>query len=135
MAGVIDRRRRDPRNAGRCSSVAEGPRADRVRRLAARLGVEERVHLLGRRPREEVFRALADADVLLFPSMRDSAPYPVVEAIRAGCPVVCLDAAGPPQLIEGTADVAVPPGRDTPRRLAEAMITVRRHPPDDRWSI
>ena len=113
----------------------EGPRSEDIRRLAARLGVADRLHLLGRRPREEVLRALEDADALLFPSMRDSAPYPVVEAIRAGCPVVCLDAAGPPELIEGTPGVAVAPGRDAPQRLAEALQRVRRHPPDDRWSL
>jgi glycosyltransferase involved in cell wall biosynthesis len=113
----------------------EGPRANRIRRLAAKLGVEDRVHLLGRRPRDEVFEALAHADVLLFPSMRDSAPYPVVEAIRAGCPVVCLDAAGPPQLIVDTPGVAVLADRDAPRQLAQAMMHVQRHPPDDRWSI
>jgi glycosyltransferase involved in cell wall biosynthesis len=119
----------------RLDMFGEGPRMHRIEALARRLGVEDRVHLLGRRPRKEVFEALAGADVLLFPSMRDSAPYPVVEAIRAGCPVVCLDAAGPPSLIEGTPGVAVRPDRDAPRRLAEAMMSVRRHQPDDRWSL
>jgi glycosyltransferase involved in cell wall biosynthesis len=119
----------------RLDMFGEGPRAEEIARLASLLGVADRLHLLGRRPRAEVLQALEDADVLLFPSMRDSAPYPVVEAIRAGCPVVCLDAAGPPELIEGTPGVAVPPGRDAPSRLAAAMSTVRRHPPDDRWSL
>jgi glycosyltransferase involved in cell wall biosynthesis len=113
----------------------EGRGAERIRRLSRRLGVDHRVHLLGRRPRDEVFQALDEADVLLFPSMRDSAPYPVVEALRSGCPVVCLDAAGPPQLIDGTSSLAVAPDRHAPRRLAGAMMSVRRQPPDDRWSL
>jgi glycosyltransferase involved in cell wall biosynthesis len=67
--------------------------------------------------------------------MRDSAPYPVVEAVRVGCPVVCLDAAGPPQLIKDTGGIAVAADGQAPRRLAAAMTVVRRGEPDDRWSL
>jgi glycosyltransferase involved in cell wall biosynthesis len=112
----------------------EGPEAGRLRRRAERLGVADRVRLLGQRPREDVLSALASADVLLFPSMHDPSPFIVAEAVSLGCPVVCLDVGGPPLLIAGTTGEAVPPDGRAPERLAEAMNRVRRHPPNGRWS-
>ncbi len=106
-----------------------------VRRRAQELGIAERVHLRGRRPPSDVHAAMATADVLLHPSMHEHASYTVAEAVRAGCPVVCLDVGGPPLLIEGTGGIAVPPDRHAADHLAQAMLRVRRHPPSDRWSV
>lgn len=110
-----------------------GSEARRIRRRVRRLGLNGRVRLLGQCPLEELRRALEGADVLLFPSMHDAAPYTVAEAVRFGCPVVCLDVGGPPMLIEGTSGIAVTPDSRAPVRLAEAMTRVRRQPPSDRW--
>jgi glycosyltransferase involved in cell wall biosynthesis len=112
----------------------DGPEADGMRRQAERWGVASRIRMLGRRPREEVLAALTEADVLVFPSMHDSGGWAVAEAVRAGCPVVCLDIGGPPLIIAGTSGEAVLPDARASRRLAEAIPRVRRHPPSDRWS-
>lgn len=111
-----------------------GPEAAGLRRRATRLGLGDRVRLLGQQPREEVFSALLNADVFLLPTLHDTAAYSVAEAVRVGCPVVCLDVPGPPGLIEGTTGIAVPASADAPRRLAEAMTRVTPHPPSDRWN-
>jgi glycosyltransferase involved in cell wall biosynthesis len=37
----------------------------------------------------------SEADVLLFPSLREEAGWVVVEALASGLPVVCLDRGGP----------------------------------------
>jgi glycosyltransferase involved in cell wall biosynthesis len=112
----------------------DGPEADGLREQAERLGVASRVQMLGRRPRDEVLSALTQADVLMFPSMHDSGGWAVAEAVRAGCPVVCLDIGGPPLIIDGTSGEAVRPDAQAPQRLARAVPRVRRHPPSDRWS-
>ena len=111
-----------------------GPEEPAIRRRAERLGITRRVQVLGNRPRDEVQQALVDADVLLFPSMHDASGFAVAEAMRVGCPVVCLDVGGPAMLIEGTQGIAVEPDGDAPRNLARAMGTVRRGQPSDRWS-
>ncbi len=112
----------------------DGPETEGLRREAERLGVSSRIRMLGRRPRDEVLSALTQADVLMFPSMHDSGGWAVAEAVRAGCPVVCLDVGGPPLIIEGTSGEAVRPDGRAPERLAQAIPHVRRHPPSDRWS-
>lgn len=98
-----------------------GREESRVRRLARRLGVNGRVEFLGWQPRERVFALLERADVLLFPSFHDQAPWAVAEALSAGLPIVCLDRGGAP-LIAGPAGIAV--NGD----LVEGLVTALRDP-------
>jgi glycosyltransferase involved in cell wall biosynthesis len=66
----------------------------RLRRLAERFGLQERVTFLGMVSRDEVASWMRRADVFLFPSLHDDAPFAVAEALAEGLPVVCLDHGG-----------------------------------------
>jgi glycosyltransferase involved in cell wall biosynthesis len=102
----------------------EGPDLDRLRRLAGRLGIADRVTFDGWLPREEILRILREeTDVLLFPSLHDEGGWAVAEAVSAGIPVVCLDRGGPPVL--GGHAVATSGERATVAALAEATMSVR----------
>lgn len=106
----------------------------RLRAMADRLGVRERVRFLGQVPRDEVLRLMAqEADVLLFPSLHDEGPMVVAEALTVGLPVVCLDRGG----ARGFGGIGVPVGsvRETSARLAHAMRTIRAEPPSSRFSL
>ena len=112
----------------------QGPERDRCRRLAERLGVAGRVAFLGHQPREAVLGAFAGADAMLFPSMHDSGGFVVAEALSLGCPVVCLDRAGPGVLVQDGWGAKVPVGSDAVPRLAEALGRITaRIPPVHRW--
>ena len=79
--------------------LGSGPDEPRLRRLARRLGLEERVEFRGWRPRQEVLRAMyEESHVFLFPSLHDEAPLVVAEALLAGLTLVCFDHGGPPQV-------------------------------------
>lgn len=98
----------------------DGPDAGRLRSLAERLGVGDRVTFLGWRPRAEVIRLMQEeADVFLFPSLHDEGSWVTAEAIAVGLPVVCLDRGGPPVI----AGHGVPPTTRsaTVRALAAAL--------------
>jgi glycosyltransferase involved in cell wall biosynthesis len=91
-----------------------------IAELAGRLGLDGRVRFLGTQPREEVLRLLrSEADVLLFPSLREEAGWIVVEALSSGVPVVCLDRGGPP-VLAGEAALAAPV-EDDPRAVASSL--------------
>ena len=112
-----------------------GPERRRLEQLAERWNLSERVSFHGSRPREEVFAALREADVFLFPSLHDSAGWSVAEAMAVGCPVLCLDAGGPPVLVGAEGGIVVPLRGNVVGRLANALDQTRMlHPQREQWS-
>jgi glycosyltransferase involved in cell wall biosynthesis len=106
-----------------------GPERRRLEHEIRDLGLSDRVFLRGKRPRQEVRLAMCRADAFFFPSMREAAGWVVAEALAVGCPVICVDTAGPPLLLGG-AGCAVPPGPDIALDLAKALsstLTMPRH--------
>jgi len=94
----------------------------RARRLAAALGVAERVRFPGGVPKSGVPRWLDEGDIFLNTTNIDNTPVSVLEAMACGLPVVSTDVGGLPYLLESGRDaLLVPPGD------AEAMAdAVRR---------
>jgi glycosyltransferase involved in cell wall biosynthesis len=69
--------------------VGDGPERARIERLAAELGVADRLLITGWR--EDAARWLAAFDVFALPSLYEGLPLAVLEAMRAGLPVVATD--------------------------------------------
>lgn len=68
--------------------IGDGPERVRLLRLAAALGVADRVRLLGDRCADEVPALLAACDVLVSPSREETFGLAVLEGLAAGLPVV-----------------------------------------------
>ena len=104
--------------------VGDGPAAPRIRALARRLGVDTRVRFHGLRPRADVLRHLARADVLVLPSEYEGLSHALLEAAAAGLACVASDRGGNPEIIEhGRSGLLWPYGqvdalRETLARLA-----------------
>ncbi len=88
--------------------VGDGPDLPRLQKLVARHGIEECVSFLGRRPKDELFELMAEADLLVFPSLRDSGSSAISEALSLGLPVLALDLAGPSELLARGGGILVP---------------------------
>lgn len=86
-----------------------GPELEAVVAEAARLGVQERVHVLGRVPRADLEALYRSAQALVFPSAYEGFGNPALEAMSARCPVVVSDAGALPDVV-GEAGVVVPVG-------------------------
>jgi glycosyltransferase involved in cell wall biosynthesis len=85
----------------------DGPERPAVERLAAQLGVADRVHFLGYR--DDVPALLSHAACLLLTSDYEGASLTVLEAMAAGVPVVATRVGGVEEALEG-AGVVVEPG-------------------------
>lgn len=111
--------------------IGDGPAEQRLRSLAADLGVASRVEFAGRVPRHEVLRLIAGSRMLVHPSLHDSGGFVVVEALALGVPVVSLDIGGPP-FLSGPGGVAVRarPASGLIERLSAAMAEVGSAPGD-----
>ena len=97
------------------------------RALAARLGVADRVHLLGPVANAELPRLYRAADVVVMPSKSEGLANAWVEALACGTPIVISDAGGAAELV--TSPVA---GRIVPRTaeaIAEAVRAILAAPP------
>lgn len=92
-----------------------------LRAHAARLGVADRVQLLGEVPFERQTRLLAAADLAVIPSLLDGFNKFGAEAGAHGTPIVASTAAGIADYVEEIgAGLTVPPA--DPARLADALL-------------
>ncbi len=91
-----------------------------VMRLRTReLGLEERVRFLGHYS-GEIGTLLASFDIYAFPSLWEGFPYSILEAMRAGCPIVTTSVGGIPEAIaDRNNGLLVAPGE--PAALAAAI--------------
>jgi colanic acid/amylovoran biosynthesis glycosyltransferase len=117
---------RDRGLACRCEIVGTGPLELALRALIQRCGVEDRVQLLGLRPRSEVVAHIRDAAVFAAPCVigsdgdRDGLPTVLLEAMALGTPCVSTDVTGIPELLQRDASGLVVPQHD-PAALAAAL--------------
>lgn len=83
---------------------------DRLRELASKLGLGERVRFLGPKRAEELSALYQEADVFVLPSAAEALPSVVTEAMLCGTPIVATDVGGIREQLGGNG-VVVPPGR------------------------
>lgn len=108
--------------------VGDGVRVgDVLRDRIAKLGLEERVGMLGQMGQAELFRQYLAADVLCLPCRvlsngdRDGIPNVLVEAMSCGVAVVSTRISGIPELVEDGVNGLLVPEND-PKALADALI-------------
>lgn len=100
--------------------AGDGPLFDDLRRLAAREGLSDRVHLLGRLPRRRVYRLFAQLDIYAMPSRWEGFPNAAVEALGAGNACVFSDI---DVFTDAYRDVALFHGVDNVFELTSSLVT------------
>jgi glycosyltransferase involved in cell wall biosynthesis len=114
---------------GTCLAIiAEGGSTgyvDRVKAAIAELGIEQHVLWLG--PHNVVPRLLSALDVCVLPSLEESMPLAILEAMGAGLPVVASAVGGVTECVRhGETGLLVPPA--DARSLADATLTILNDP-------
>lgn len=91
--------------------VGDGPLRGAVEARIAALGLGDRVRVTGFLPHEEVPAVLRGADVMVLPSAYEELGSALLEAMRAGLPVVASRTGGIPEIVEdGVTGLLVAPG-------------------------
>lgn len=100
------------------------------RREARKYGVTDRVRFLGRLPHAALAPHYEQADVFVFPALRDSGGSGLLEAMSKGLPVICLDWAGPSEIVTDDTGVKVPvtTPEATVMAFAQALRRLRDEP-------
>lgn len=71
--------------------AGQGPDGERLKSIAAKLGVDKRITFLGELAQDQIGSILAALDVFVFPSRAETFGLAAVEAAQAGIPVVAND--------------------------------------------
>jgi colanic acid/amylovoran biosynthesis glycosyltransferase len=107
--------------------AGEGPRGFQLKRLAASLGIADRVSFPGFVPYDEVSRLIAASDVLVMPSVvhssgdRDGIPTVIMECLMHRVPVIATDVSGIAEVIEDAVTGLLIPEKK-PEAIAEAVL-------------
>ncbi len=105
----------------RLDLVGDGPNGDVIRRQAEALGIGHRVRLLGYQRDTAV--PLSEAQIFALSSRSEAFPRSVLEAMRAGLPVVASDVGGVGEAVtHGSNGLLVPPGDPGPMAAAIAKL-------------
>jgi glycosyltransferase involved in cell wall biosynthesis len=98
--------------------VGDGPYRPELEQHAARLGLDRQVRFTGLR--RDVPAVLAEAEVVVVPSLTEGLSNSLLEAMAAGVPVVATRVGGNPELVvDGEHGLLVPPA--DPAALATAV--------------
>ena len=123
-AGLLDAVAGLPNAPWSLAFVGGGPREAALRRQTEALGLADRVRFLGFRG--DVAPLLAGAHALVLCSASEAFPYVVLEAMRAGLPVVASDVGGIPEaVVHGETGLLVPRGNPAALRDALALLIAR----------
>ena len=108
--------------------VGDGPERPRIKALADRLGIADRVQLFGRMPQKRLPAIYTAAELLVHPSVREGWPNVLLESMACGTPVVATE-------FDGLADIITAPAAGcivtevTPTGLAAAIRKLLAAPP------
>jgi glycosyltransferase involved in cell wall biosynthesis len=104
--------------------VGDGPTEREARNEARRLGIADRVQFAG--SRMDVAEILASSHIFALPSKWEGFPLSILEAMRAGLPVIASDVGGVAEAVaDGCSGILVKPGdvdgfRESLRKLLES---------------
>jgi len=107
-------------------AVGDGPMEGRLRAMAGEL-LPGQVVFTGRVAREEMWRYYSAADVFVFPGIGESLGMVFLEAQACALPVVALDVAGVPQVVE-LDKTALLAAKDDGQSMAEALRKLIKDP-------
>ncbi|MEF2964321.1 N-acetyl-alpha-D-glucosaminyl L-malate synthase BshA [Paenibacillus sp. M1] len=105
--------------------VGEGPDLPKIQWKIKEMGLEDRVHFLGKQ--DDIAQVISMADVLLLPSEKESFGLVALEAMACGIPTVGSEAGGIPELVAHGETGFLAPIGDT-RRMADYCISLFNDP-------
>jgi len=113
--------------------TGDGPLKEEIQEQAAKAGLDDSVHFLGRR--DDIPKLLRAMDAFVLPSIgSEGMPLAILEAMATGVPCIASSLSGIPEVINNSDVGLLVPPRDE-NALAEAMITLANAPKQKRKAL
>jgi glycosyltransferase involved in cell wall biosynthesis len=109
--------------------AGEGPDREELEALARRLGVADRVRLLGSQPHGALAALYSAADAMVLASSREGWANVLLESMACGTPVIASNIWGNPEVV-GAPEAGLIYDPNTPEALARAVRTLFRALPN-----
>lgn len=90
------------------SIIGNGSEKDKLQRLTNKLHMEDRVHLLGHKSKQEIVALLQDSDIFVLPSQSETFGVAYIEALACGLPIIATDCGGPRDIVTNNNGLLVP---------------------------
>ncbi|MGF1491707.1 MAG: glycosyltransferase family 4 protein [Microcoleaceae cyanobacterium] len=108
--------------------IGDGPERQHLQQLVEALGIASQVKFWNELPRDQTLQKLGQCLALVHPSLHESGGMVCLEAMAAGCPVICLDLGGPAIQVTAETGIKVPvhSSEQVMQGLMKAMETLAR---------
>ncbi|HFD32217.1 MAG TPA: glycosyltransferase family 1 protein [Gammaproteobacteria bacterium] len=93
--------------SARLTMVGKGGDEKTLRKIAIKLGINDAIDWVSWVDQKDLLAIYMKHDCFLFPSLHDSGGLVVLEAMRSGLPVVCLDLGGPGVIVNESCGFSV----------------------------
>jgi glycosyltransferase involved in cell wall biosynthesis len=110
--------------------IGDGPALKDWKQMAVDLGISDMIEFTGKVPYEKLPSYYESADALVFPALRDSGGSALLEAMSRNLPVICLDWAGPGEMVDDQSGIKIPVDNpsSTIKALGEAFVRLKADP-------
>jgi glycosyltransferase involved in cell wall biosynthesis len=88
--------------------AGDGPEKEHLQRLVRKYKLDRHVRFVSRLARADYLAELAETEICLLPSLRDSAGITLMEAMLAGCVPVVLGLGGPAEIVDSSNGIKLP---------------------------
>jgi len=102
--------------------VGDGPERVKLERIAAELGVVDRIRFMGARPNTELPGLLSSAEIAVLPSLMEATSVAALEAMSCELPIAATNVGGLAEIIDDSVGIHCKPA--DPEDLARAIVTL-----------
>jgi len=101
--------------------IGSGPLEEKLRKEITKLGLTEKVLLIGREPHNRIPSWINASDIFLLPSLNEGFPTVIPEAMACGKPIIGTNVGGIPDAISDE-DIGILVNAADPEALAQAIL-------------
>lgn len=111
------------------SIVGDGPEKENLLKICKE-GNTNKVRFTGFLEHNDVLKLMSESSIFLFPSIKEGGPWVLFEAMSLGLPIICLDVAGPGEIVNEQCGIKIRPINleQTIHDLSAAIIKLSSDP-------